>query len=92
MSLKLKALEETRSFYKWKLKDKNLTKKDRDKYIKALKLIEKIIREKEDLRERGKHKKRYYKKCREFALRKMYKGCQASLGITKIKTLPLLDI
>ena len=48
MRLKLKALKETRSFYKWKLKDKNLTEKDRDKYLKALKLIEKIIKKKEN--------------------------------------------
>ncbi|MBA7562695.1 hypothetical protein ES695_12440 [Candidatus Atribacteria bacterium 1244-E10-H5-B2] len=41
-----KTLKEMRSFYKWKLKDKNLTEKDRDKFLKALKLIEKIIKEK----------------------------------------------
>jgi NAD+--asparagine ADP-ribosyltransferase len=57
MRKKLKDLEETQEFYIWKLKDKNLTEKDRDKYLKALKLIEKIIKEKERSGEKGKHKK-----------------------------------
>ncbi|MBA7563020.1 hypothetical protein ES695_11190 [Candidatus Atribacteria bacterium 1244-E10-H5-B2] len=52
-----KTLKEMRSFYKWKLKDKNLTEKDRDKFLKALKLIEKIIKEKEQLGKKLKHKK-----------------------------------
>ncbi|MBA7586853.1 hypothetical protein ES708_28859 [subsurface metagenome] len=55
--IKLKALEETRSFYKWELKKKGLTEKKRNKFLKALKSIEKIIKEKEDSRERGKHKR-----------------------------------
>ena len=59
MRLKLKALKETRSFYKWKLKDKNLTEKDRDKHLKALKLIEKIIKKKENP---DKKKNKYFDK------------------------------
>ena len=57
MALKVEALKETRSFYNWKLKDKGLTEKQRNEFLKALKIIEKIIKEKEDSRERGKHKK-----------------------------------
>ena len=57
MGLKVEALKETRSFYNWKLKDKGLTEKQRNEFLKALKIIEKIIKEKEDSRERGKHKK-----------------------------------
>ncbi|GAI78828.1 unnamed protein product [marine sediment metagenome] len=57
MIVKLEALKETRSFYNWKLKDKGLTEKQRNEFLKALKIIEKIIKEKEDSRERGKHKK-----------------------------------
>jgi len=55
--LKLQALKETRSFYGVELKKGDLTETERDKYLKALKSIEEIIKEKEDLRERGKHKK-----------------------------------
>jgi len=46
--VKLKALEETLSFYRWKLRDKSLTEKERSKFLKALKLIEKCISEKEE--------------------------------------------
>ena len=55
--LKLKALKETRSFYKGKLRDKGLTKKERNKYLGALNSIEKIIEEKEKAREKRKHKR-----------------------------------
>ncbi|MQY74393.1 MAG: hypothetical protein GH148_02490 [Clostridia bacterium] len=55
-SVKLKILEETISFYKVELKKGELTEKERDKYFGALKSIKKIIKEKEDCRERGKHK------------------------------------
>lgn len=49
-TLKLKALEETRSFYKVELKKEDLTEKERDKYSRALKLIERLIRGKEKAR------------------------------------------
>lgn len=52
-NIKLKTLKQTRAFYNWKLKDKGLTEKQRNEFSKALKIIEKIIKEKEDYRERG---------------------------------------
>lgn len=57
MILSLKNLEETRSFYKLELEKKELTERERDKYSKALKLIEKCISEKE---KSGEIKKDYY--------------------------------
>jgi len=57
MVLKVEALEETRSFYKVELEREDLTEKERDKYLKALKIIEKIIEEKERSGEKRKHKK-----------------------------------
>ena len=47
MRVKLKALKETRSFYNWELKKESLTEKERNKFLKALKFIEKIIKERE---------------------------------------------
>lgn len=47
MRVKLKALKETRSFYNWELKKESLTKKERNKFLKALKSIEKIIKKRE---------------------------------------------
>ncbi len=46
--LKLKALEETRSFYKVELKREGLTEKERDKYLGALIAIDKHIRGKQN--------------------------------------------
>jgi len=46
--LKLKALEETRDFYEVELK-KELTETERDKYLKALELIEEFIEGKKEL-------------------------------------------
>lgn len=57
MALKVEALKETRSFYNWKLKDKGLTEKQRNEFLKALKIIEKIIKKKEQLGKKLKHKK-----------------------------------
>ena len=45
--VKLKALEETRSFYKWELKKEDLTEKKRNKFSMALNSIEKIIKKRE---------------------------------------------
>ncbi|MBA7548350.1 hypothetical protein ES705_40802 [subsurface metagenome] len=53
MALKVEALKEIRSFYNWKLKDKGLTEKQRNEFLKALKIIEK----KEQLGKKLKHKK-----------------------------------
>ena len=51
MPIKLKALEETRAFYKAELEKEELTEKERDKYLSALGLIEGFIeREKESRR------------------------------------------
>lgn len=47
MLIKLKALEETRAFYNVELGREDLTERERDKYLKAKKIIEKIIGGKE---------------------------------------------
>ncbi|MBA7559279.1 hypothetical protein ES695_11485 [Candidatus Atribacteria bacterium 1244-E10-H5-B2] len=57
MIVNLKNLEETRAFYKLELKKKDLTERERDKYSKALKLIERFISGKE---KSGETKKDYY--------------------------------
>ncbi|GAI70382.1 unnamed protein product [marine sediment metagenome] len=44
MALKLKDLEETRSFYEQELKDEELTGGERNSYLKALKLIKRFIK------------------------------------------------
>lgn len=56
-TIKLKSLEQTKNFYKWELKKKNLTEKQRDKFLLALESIEKIIKKKEEPGEKRKHKK-----------------------------------
>lgn len=57
-SVKIEVLEKTKAFYNRKLKDKNLTEKQRSSYLLAKKIIEKIIREKEGAgEEKGKRKK-----------------------------------
>ena len=50
--VKRKALDETRHFYKVELEKEDLTEKERDKYLKASKIIERIIKAKEYSRER----------------------------------------
>ncbi|GAI61205.1 unnamed protein product [marine sediment metagenome] len=57
MRLKLKALDETKSFYNAELKKKGLTETERDKYLSALKTIKRIIREKERSGENRKYNK-----------------------------------
>ena len=57
MALKIKALKQTIFFYKWELEKKELTEKERDKYLKALKIIEEIIKEKEKAGEKRKDKR-----------------------------------
>ncbi len=56
-NIKLKSLEQTKAFYLWELKKEDLTERERSKFLLALESIEKIIKEKEDSRERRKHKK-----------------------------------
>jgi len=55
--LKIKTLRETLNFYNWKLRDKELTEKKRNEFLKAKKIVERIIWEKELSGEIGKHKK-----------------------------------
>ena len=55
--MNIKALEETRSFYKVELEKEDLTGRERDKYLRALKLIEGFIKRKEKAKEKGKNKK-----------------------------------
>jgi len=57
--LQLKALKETRSFYNVELKKKGLTEREKDKYLKALKIVEKIIKKKENP---DKKKNKYFNK------------------------------
>ncbi|MBA7485443.1 hypothetical protein ES708_20000 [subsurface metagenome] len=52
MRLKIGDLKQTRSFYNWKLKDRGLTEEKRSKFLRALKIIKKIIKKKEDSREK----------------------------------------
>ncbi|MBA7545485.1 hypothetical protein ES705_37854 [subsurface metagenome] len=52
MILNLRNLEETRAFYELELKKEDLTEKERDKYSKALKIIEGLIKKKEKDEER----------------------------------------
>ena len=56
-NIKLKSLKQTRAFYLWELKKEDLTESERSKFLLALNSIEKIIKEKEDSRERGKYKR-----------------------------------
>ncbi len=48
MLLKLKALEETRFFYKVELKKEDLTEMERNRYLLALKAIDKHIKGKQN--------------------------------------------
>jgi len=57
VALSVEQLKKTKKFYLWELKKEGLTESERSKYLLALKSINKIIKEKEDSREKGKHKK-----------------------------------
>jgi len=57
MALKLKDLEETRSFYKVKLEKEDLTGGERNSYLKALEIIEKCIKREEEAEEKRKDNK-----------------------------------
>ena len=52
MALRLKDLEETRLFYKVELEKEDITEKERDKYLGALKLIEGFIEREEEAGEK----------------------------------------
>ena len=47
MVLNIRNLEETKTFYKVELGKADLTERERDKYSKALKIIEGLIKRKE---------------------------------------------
>ncbi|MBA7529857.1 hypothetical protein ES705_22056 [subsurface metagenome] len=55
--VKIKTLKETISFYKVELKKEDLTEREREKYSKALKLIEGFIKGKERSGEKRKNKR-----------------------------------
>lgn len=44
----LKALKKVRYLYKWELKKEGLTKKERDKYLRALKIVDQRIEKKQN--------------------------------------------
>lgn len=44
----LEALEKVRSFYKWELKKEGLTKKKRDKCLRALEIIDQRIEKRQN--------------------------------------------
>jgi len=54
--IKLESLKQTKKFYEYELKKKNLTEKQREAYLLASKSIEKIIKEKELPGEKRNHK------------------------------------
>jgi len=58
-NIKLESLKQTEDFYLEELKKEDLTEKQREAYLLALKSIEGIIKEKEEIgEERGKRRKR----------------------------------
>jgi len=57
MALKLKDLEETRSFYKVELEKGDLTGGERDSFLKALGIIEECIEREEEAGEKRKDNK-----------------------------------
>lgn len=57
--LKLKALEDTRSFYKLELKKEDLTERERSKYLRAQKIIEEFIEKEKETRDPSYKKNNY---------------------------------
>jgi len=57
MALKLKDLEETRSFYKVELEKEELAGGERDSFLKALGIIEECIKREEEAEENRKDNK-----------------------------------
>jgi len=57
MALNLKALEETKSFYKVELEKEDLAEGERDKFLKALELIEGFIEREKEAEEKRKDNK-----------------------------------
>ena len=61
-NIKLKSLEKTKAFYNFELKKKDLTEKRRNEFLKAKKIIDKIIREKEESLEIEIERDKYFSK------------------------------
>ena len=57
MRLNLKGLEETKIYYEQELKDEELAGRERNSYLKALKLIEGFIEREKEAGEKGKDNK-----------------------------------
>ncbi|GAJ05459.1 unnamed protein product [marine sediment metagenome] len=57
MKIILETLKVTKYFYELRLEKEGLTERERDKYLKALKIIEKIIKGKERSGEKRKNKR-----------------------------------
>ena len=57
MALKLKDLEETRSFYKVELEKEDLAGGERNSYLKALGIIEKYINKEKEAEKKRKNNK-----------------------------------
>jgi len=56
MKLNLKALKETKDFYKVELEREDLTEKERNKFLRALRFIEGFIKREEEAGEKRKDK------------------------------------
>ncbi len=55
--VRLKTLKQTKNFYLWELeREESLTESEREKYLLALKSINRIIKAKEESGEKEKHK------------------------------------
>lgn len=54
-NIKLRSLEKTKNFYLWELKrGESLTESEKSKYLVALKSINRIIKEREEIRKKRK--------------------------------------
>jgi len=60
--IKLKSLEKTEAFYNFELKKKDLTEKRRNEFLKAKKIIGKIIKEKEESLEKEIERDKHFSK------------------------------
>ena len=63
-NIKIRTLKQTKAFYNYELKKKDLTEKRRNEFLKAKKIIDRIIREKEESGE--KEKAKYFNKVGDY--------------------------
>ena len=61
-NIKLKSLEKTKDFYLYELKKKDLTEKRRNEFLKAKKIVERIIQKKEESLEIEIERDKYFSK------------------------------